>query len=328
MKALTGVQPKIAHILVVCLCLIFMSGITFAWYFANNRRVVPSEPKPAPESGITHVATVYGDEDVILGETRSVYATDGRIYVSDTSNHRIVVLDYSGNFLFTFGDETQGSWSGMRYPYSLTVVKDKIYVADAGLMKVAVFDLEGNFLSYFGERALVKPINVVFSDQYFYFTDVSRQQVVILDEDGNEIHSFGHYGKGEEPAQFNFPNGLVVDASGRIYVADTNNSRIQIFNHQGEFLTTWKSSSSQSSLFVSPMNVALDQNNHLYVADPMANRILVLNQAGEIFRVIQDVDSGESVDRFMLPSGIWIDTNQRLYVSDTGNRRIVIYQLK
>jgi DNA-binding beta-propeller fold protein YncE len=313
----------------VSLCLIIFGWLGFRWYLASIALPVPTQSAgTVPYSGPNHLRTIYGNEGVFLGESRSVYVSGRRIYISDTSNHRIVVLDYNGNLLHQFGDLPQGEWPGLKYPYGLVVVGERIYVADAGAMKLVSFDLEGNFTGYFAEDVLHKPINIVFRDNHFYLTDVARQQIVVLDGEGNEVNSFGRYGKEGAPDEFNYPNGLVLDKEGRIYVADTNNSRIQIFDRNGKYLATWRDSSSSGGGMIAPMNIAFDGNNRLYVTDPIANRILVFDGNGDVSEIIRQVPEEKGSGTLALPSGIYIDSNQRLFISDTGNQRLVVFEIK
>lgn len=329
MNKLESIRVKVVYVVLVGFCLVFIGVVVFSRANQSPGNTVG----PTPDAGVApkqkHVATVYGDQDVMLGESRSVFVADDRIYISDTSNHRVVVLDYNGKFLHKFGDVPQGSWPGMSFPYGLTVVDDRTYVVDAGAMRVAVFDLEGNFISNFGVESLVKPVNIVFHDELFYITDVSRQQIVLLDRDGNEVLSFGRFGRDGNPGELNYPNGLAVDENGQIYVADTNNSRIQIFNKDGEFLASWQGNNGGGAgVFSAPMNISLDRNNNLYVTDPITYRIFVLDQEGKVSDIISSVPEGKGTGSFSLPSGVYVDANHRLFVSDTGNRRLVIYQLQ
>lgn len=327
---LESTQVKAVYVMFVALSLIIIGVIGFSLYYLNSDNPVdPIQDPLMAWAAPKHLATVYGDQDVMLGESRSVFVDDDRIYISDTSNHRVVVFDYNGKFLSKFGDVTQGDWPGMSFPYGLTKVDDRIYVADAGAMRVLVFDLEGNFLSYFATDILIKPVNIVFHDEHFYITDVSRQQIVILDREGKEVLSFGRFGREGKPGELNYPNGLAVDESGQIYVADTNNSRIQVFNNDGEFLASWQGKDDSGAGFLTaPMNVTLDRENNLYVADPITKRIIVLNQEGTVSYIIKNVPEGRNTGSFSLPSGVYVDSNDQLFISDTGNRRLVIYDLK
>ena len=67
--------------------------------------------------------------------------------------------------------------------------------------------------------------------------------------------------------QFNFPRGIAVDEKGNVYVADTNNHRVQKFSHTGRSLTKWGSYGSGKSQFNNPQGIAVDSKGNVYVCD-------------------------------------------------------------
>ena len=73
--------------------------------------------------------------------------------------------------------------------------------------------------------------------------------------------------------QFNIPEGVATDESGNVYVADTGNQRIQKFDADGNFLTTWGSEGSGNGQFEGPVGVATDGSGNGYVVDSGNNRI-------------------------------------------------------
>ena len=72
--------------------------------------------------------------------------------------------------------------------------------------------------------------------------------MVKFSKDGKFIKWWG--GKGKEPGQFNTPHSIAVGGSGRIYVADRANDRIQIFDADGKFLDQWKNFGTPWGLFI------------------------------------------------------------------------------
>jgi len=76
--------------------------------------------------------------------------------------------------------------------------------------------------------------------------------------DGTFIKSFGSFGEG--PGQFRTPHGLAFDARGRLYVADRGNSRIQVFDQEGNFLE-------ELEQFGRPNDVFIDDDGTMYVID-------------------------------------------------------------
>jgi DNA-binding beta-propeller fold protein YncE len=90
----------------------------------------------------------------------------------------------------------------------------------------------------------------------------TNARIVKLAKDGTFIKAWGKKGSG--PGEFNVPHRLALDSSGRLFVADRANSRIQIFDQDGKFLAEWKQ-------FGRPSGVFIDQNDIIYVADSESN---------------------------------------------------------
>ena len=77
-------------------------------------------------------------------------------------------------------------------------------------------------------------------------------------KDGRFVKAFGKSGHG--PGEFDVPHALAVDSRGRLFVADRNNNRIQIFSQDGVFLDEW-------TQFGRPSGIAITKNDTIYVAD-------------------------------------------------------------
>src|ERR1044071_7021490 len=77
------------------------------------------------------------------------------------------------------------------------------------------------------------------------------------------IGKWGSAGSGN--GMFNRPNGLAVDASGNVYVADSNNYRVQKFSAEGDYLGQWGSSGAGDGNLNYPLSVAVDAMGYVYV---------------------------------------------------------------
>jgi len=90
----------------------------------------------------------------------------------------------------------------------------------------------------------------------------TNARIVKFTKDGTFIKAWGKKGAG--PGEFNVPHRLAMDSSGRLFVADRANSRIQIFDQDGKLLAEWKQ-------FGRPSGVFIDKNDIIYVADSESN---------------------------------------------------------
>jgi sugar lactone lactonase YvrE len=129
------------------------------------------------------------------------------------------------------------------------------------------------------------------------------------------VSAWGSQGTG--PGEFNEPRDIVVDEEGRLYVADTGNRRVQVFDSGGQFFASWNGGEEE---FVEPLALVVDSRGDLYVLD---------SEQGWIYRFAAD---GTPLGRFagpearlFHPRGLAIDEADKLYVTDTGGCRVVVY---
>jgi outer membrane protein assembly factor BamB len=83
-----------------------------------------------------------------------------------------------------------------------------------------------------------------------------------LSKDGAFIKAWGKHGS--EPGEFDVPHSLALDSMGRLFVGDRSNSRVQIFDQDGNLIAVWKQ-------FGRPSSVAIDKNDMIYVADSQSD---------------------------------------------------------
>ena len=325
-------QVKMAHVVIASLCTVIAGMAFFGWNYltrTNPVEVIRSAVMPVNPTEPTWVATIYGEQDALLRNPRKVLVQDREIFVSDTMNNRILVFDHTGRYLRKIGTEGEDGAEGrLVFPYGMAIVANELYVADAGLNKVLVFDSEGRFQRYFGEDLFAKPVDIAYANGMLYFTDVAHHQVIVANLDGTEALRFGGPGRTGTDGVFWFPNGIEVLPDGRILVADTNNSRIQVFSATGEFLTEWQGDiERRQGIFASPSGIAVDREGNIYVADPLTRRVTVLDSSGQPIGAINLVGNPGDGDSLNIPYGVAVDQNQRLYVTDYGASRLVIYDL-
>lgn len=195
------------------------------------------------DSALSDIFVFYSDgklartiEEGLERPTGLVWDKDsGRLYVTDTLSHSVIVLDAEGKRLFEFGDRGTGE-GDFNYPSHLTLAGGRIYVNDTMNFRIQTFDLDGNFLSSFGRHGdgsgdFSQPKGIaVDSEGHVYVADAMFNRVQIFGKQGQLMLVFG--GDGAAPGHFWLPAGVHI-AKDRIYVADSYNQRVQIFQFLG-----------------------------------------------------------------------------------------------
>ncbi|MBC7235723.1 MAG: TIGR03663 family protein, partial [Chloroflexi bacterium] len=146
-------------------------------------------------------------------------------------------------------------------------------------------------------------------------------------EQRQALAAWGSQGSGA--GQFMAPKGLAVDAAGNVYVADSQNHRVQVLAPDGSFLREWGSEGNAPGQFKEPWGIAVSPEGDVFVADTWNHRIQVFDDRGNFKRmwgtfaeVSGPMGSGNSLYG---PRDIVFDRQGNLYVSDTGNKRVVKY---
>ena len=139
--------------------------------------------------------------------------------------------------------------------------------------------------------------------------------------------SWGSYGSAD--GQLNYPKDLAVDAQGNVYVADSYNHRVQVFDSQGRFLRRWGSQGTAPGQFQEPWGIAVDKAGYVYVADTWNHRVQKFDLAGQFLQqwgFFGDT-AGALGDALMLygPRDVEVDPEGNVLVSDTGNKRILLF---
>ncbi|HET7250148.1 MAG TPA: 6-bladed beta-propeller [Gemmatimonadales bacterium] len=133
-------------------------------------------------------------------------------------------------------------------------------------------------------------------------------------------YELGWGGDGTGPGQFRGAYGVVVDAHGDVYVADSQNQRIQKFDPFGNLLLQWGSGGSGNGQFSYPDFLALDRQGNVYVSDYFNNRVQKFTSAGVY--LAQWGTGGAGPGQFNGAEGLAIDQAGNVYVGDYNNNRV------
>lgn len=130
-------------------------------------------------------------------------------------------------------------------------------------------------------------------------------------------------GAGSEAGQFQEPVGLALDADGNLYVADTWNQRIQVFDRQLRFVRQWTVYAWESASIVNKPYLAVDARGHVVASDPEGYRLLEFDAEGTL--VASWGQFGTDLLSMNLPTGVTFGPDGWLYVADAENGRALVY---
>jgi DNA-binding beta-propeller fold protein YncE len=257
---------------------------------------------------------------------------DGRLYIADTNNHRIVILDQSGAVSQIIDNMS------FNYPWSLDVGPDgTLYVADTWNYRIAVFDQGGNYLFSWGHGgdveqdtssdALYGPRDVkVGPDGLIYVTDTGNKRIRVYDAFGSWVRDYGS--AGSDFGQLEEPSGLAFNpVDGEFYVAEMWNQRIQAFYpDMGQYwwfsVSLWPDplTLNRPYLAVSP------DGTLIYTADMDRGLIVAYDLSGQPVYEFTQLDSAYAgALPLWSPSGLDVDAQGRVVVVDAAQNAVFIF---
>ena len=262
-------------------------------------------------------------------------ATDSqdRVYVLNRSDHPVMVFDREGNFLTLWGEgyfkRAHGSCEGP---------DGSIYCTDDGHHIVSKFTPEGKLLLELGNKDQPSDTGFVHTPgltltaclhmikrpapPFNWPTGVSLSasgEIYVSDGYGNaRVHKFSPTGKlllswgepGTSPGQFRLPHWVWVDKQDRVWVADRENGRLQIFDSRGKFLSQWTD-------LGRPTGVVIDEDV-VYVSELSPPRVSIFTIKGKLLARWGNEQQDNEKILFLAPHSIALDSWGAIYIGDVA----------
>jgi DNA-binding beta-propeller fold protein YncE len=248
-----------------------------------------------------------------------VTSIGNKIYITDAASSSINVFSKNGKYQFSFGKRGTNKEQFL-YPYGITKYKKEIYVADFQGNKISVFNESGKFLRPFkleGSRNIQTPGIIRIERDKIYISNITTGSIVISDLKGRNLTTI-KYAK-DRNDKISGPNGLAVDKkSGDIFISDSNNSRVLVYNENGEYLYKINSDGKRYN-FQYPRGIAISKTK-LYIVDALASKIIVTDLKGKYISEFGQM--GNEDKNFVLPNGVYVENFKYVYVTDTQNHRV------
>lgn len=262
--------------------------------------------------------------DMMIKPYSIAVSPDGRVYVTDTAARRVFVFDAESKTVSFLGGSGQGK---LAKPVGIATDADgQVFVSDATSKRVFAYDAKGTLRMAIGQEGeFENPAGLAIdrTAHRLYVADTARHEIRCYSTvDGAFERTIG--GRGMTPGTFNFPTNLFVDRGGRLYVTDTMNFRLQIFDKDAKFMGAFGEQGDTPGTLNRPKGVGVDSEGHVYVADTSFNNFQIFDETGHLLLIVGA--GGHAPGEFMLPAGLYVDAKDRIYVADQGNSRVQIFQ--
>jgi sugar lactone lactonase YvrE len=250
----------------------------------------------------------------------------------------LFVADQKVGAIFVFNTETRDATlirNGFEATFGLANGiaiddDDRIFITDGKLHRVLILDKNQKVVEQIKE-GLIDPVGIAIDkeNRLLYVADTQADQVVVFDPDTLKlVRRIGTGGKKHElttPGDFSGPTGVALDKDGNLYVTDTMNYRVEIFDAEGKFISQFGRHCDGWGCFAHPKGIAVDGDGHIWVADPMLDMLQAFDRDGQLLAFIGG--HGELPGQFSSLVGVAFDPKtNRLFTAEQFPGRVQAFR--
>jgi sugar lactone lactonase YvrE len=312
-----------------------ITRIRYLNYWSGEKYVPPQQGKKKSSwmERVAGVATGSTPSDFkprwqLLVPNGVAVDSENRVYVADSKVRAIFIIDTeTGDYkMIKNGSEANFKWlTGLAIDDS-----DRLFSADSGMKRVLIFDANHKVEGQITE-GLYDPGGVAIDNEnrLVYVTDAEQDLVFVYDADPpfKLIRKMGKPGTKHTstlPGEFAKPTGVAVDEDSNVYISDTWNNRVEVFDADGNFIRTFGKAGDGPGYFARPKGIAIDVDGHVWVADAMQDRVQVYTPEGRL--LIYMGGHGLLPGWFQSLVGLTIDKNNRVITTEQFPGRMQIFR--
>jgi DNA-binding beta-propeller fold protein YncE len=331
-------RRKIILIALLLLLLALLGGVY--WYYARTKSLkITFAPTTADAIPVpTYLYSIGGSGTNRLYLPIGVAIAGDKLFVTDALLNNIAVFTKDGKFVMFF---KQNKIHRIEY-VTVNPVNGNLYVTDRGNKSLDIFSQSGKYLGVFDPHLPKNqqptdstggvqwdPTNVAFApDGTMYAIEVLRgHRVLEFDKSGKFVKSVGTAGfvehNNESPGVFQFPNGIVVHKD-LVYVADSNNRRVQVFDRDLNFKQFIPTGGLPRGIdFFNRVGVFASGKDKFVISDTLSHDGTIYTATGD--QVVLFGEQGVLEGQFQFPNQVVVDTNNRIFMTDTQNSRVQVW---
>ena len=298
-----------------------------------------NKPKKQKQSWMDRLAGTKPQEDTIqslpfqLVRTYGLaFDSKGNIYAADQAVGAIFIFNPDLDLKFNVQMIRNGKEAHFGLINGLVMDdNDRLFVSDDSLHKVIVISPQHQEEASFGTDVLVRPGGMAIDkeNRFLYVVDTASDVVDVFDADTYKfLRRIGTPGKKHlltDPGNFALPTNVAVDKEGDVYVTDTLNNRVEIFDADGKFIRAFGKPGDGPGHFARPKGIAIDSDGHIWVVDAVQQRVQVFDSEGRL--LIYFGQPGNWPGQFSAPYDIAIDTkNNRVITSEQFPGRVQMFR--
>jgi len=264
----------------------------------------------------------------LIGPYGIAVDAEGQVYVADQKVGAIFIFNPKtrDTQLIRNGYEAHFGWIN-----GLAIDDDnRLFVSDGKMHHVLIFNAKHEVEGQISE-GLQDPVGIALdtTNRFLYVVDTQQDQVIVYDADSLKLlRRIGTGGKNHfltSPGDFGAPQGVALDKDGNVYVTDTLNNRVEIFDADGNFISLFGKHGDGPGYFARPKGIAVDSDGHIWVADEMEDRLQVFNREGQLLTFIGQ-GHGEMPGQFKALVGVAIDKQNRVFTTEQYPGRLQMFR--
>lgn len=291
-------------------------------------------PLPPDEPRIQHLMSFGAESDLgeqsgwtrfIVGAERvhrpitkpyGVAIRNGNIYVCDTQAGNISIANMTTRRMRYIRPVGQAA---IKVPIGVAADADgTIYVTDRGRNQVLIFNDKGDLLDTLGRKGEMEPSGIALAGDRLYVTDMTNNCVRVYNKANRQQVLTVPCDPADQKARLLGPTNVAVDQQGRIYVSDSRDFSVKIYDAEGKHLRTIGELGVTPGQFALPKGIGADHEGRVYVVDAAAPVVQLFDAEGRLLMFFGEPHNSGPAGLY-LPAGLAVDyDNVALFKKDVA----------